>query len=234
MEYLHIWLVKLNPWSMVTTIDHKTTSELAIAELKFAPSAMWMHTTTSVQDARISTRRLAVIILCEFTSSSSFSTLVHLCDSRCYCRAESCYAYGNTWKTCSCPQWDETQLIERATVHEESERMQREFWGILENFFDFTNQSHLRRGAGDGKYLAQREPGRDAVPALQQQRMAEIEESLRTGHECRHDCWKTIRGRHSCEECSHTLPYYINQCRQCHMRACNRHRQSRLWYVEFV
>lgn len=52
--------------------------------------------------------------------------------------------------------------------------------------------------------------------------------NLRTRHECDHEKWKYVGGRHQCEECSHTLPSYIFECRQCQIRACNRCRRNRL------
>jgi len=33
---------------------------------------------------------------------------------RCKCKAEWCYFCGKDWKTCACPQWDESKLLDQA------------------------------------------------------------------------------------------------------------------------
>jgi hypothetical protein len=47
-------------------------------------------------------------------------------------------------------------------------------------------------------------------------------------HHCEHESWQFVRGEHRCEECYHTLPSYIFECRQCNIQACNRCRKNRL------
>jgi hypothetical protein len=49
-----------------------------------------------------------------------------------------------------------------------------------------------------------------------------------TRHNCDHESWQYVRGEHRCEECYHTLPSYIFECRQCHIQACNRCRKNGL------
>ncbi|KAK1064491.1 hypothetical protein LTR12_007054 [Friedmanniomyces endolithicus] len=63
---------------------------------------------------------------------------------------------------------------------------------------------------------------------LRERAIAEAVEHLRQNHECEHDKWRWVRGSHQCEECYHTLPQYIFECRQCHLQACNRCRRNRL------
>lgn len=58
--------------------------------------------------------------------------------------------------------------------------------------------------------------------------VAETAALLRTNHECTHEKWRFVRGRHQCEECYHVLPDYIFECRQCRVQACNRCRRNRM------
>ncbi|KAH0334986.1 hypothetical protein KCU81_g9228, partial [Aureobasidium melanogenum] len=75
---------------------------------------------------------------------------------------------------------------------------------------------------------AGRPAAQDAVAVHQQRLVAQIREDLRRNHECDHERWTCHRGRHRCEECNHMLPHYIFECRQCHIRACQRCRRNRL------
>ena len=58
--------------------------------------------------------------------------------------------------------------------------------------------------------------------------VARMMQDLLENHECEHRRWNYIGGRHQCEECFHTLPLYIFECRQCRLRACWRCRRHRL------
>ncbi|TIA76815.1 hypothetical protein D6C76_05356 [Aureobasidium pullulans] len=51
---------------------------------------------------------------------------------------------------------------------------------------------------------------------------------LEQNHECDHERWVCRREPCRCEECNHHLQYYIFECRQCHIRACQRCRRNRL------
>ncbi|KAK5164724.1 hypothetical protein LTR04_001645 [Oleoguttula sp. CCFEE 6159] len=53
-------------------------------------------------------------------------------------------------------------------------------------------------------------------------------EDLLAHHECDHDRWWRVAGQHNCEECFQTLRRYIYECRQCHLRVCNRCRDNRI------
>lgn len=75
-------------------------------------------------------------------------------------------------------------------------------------------------------------PG-DSGPSSEPLNLAEIEkwgilDHLRKYHDCTHERWKFIPGRHQCEECYKHLPQYIFECRGCLTRACNRCRRNRL------
>lgn len=59
-------------------------------------------------------------------------------------------------------------------------------------------------------------------------RIAEAMQHLRDNHECDHDKWRFVKGRNSCEECRHVLREYIFECKQCHLRKCNRCRRNQL------
>ncbi|KUJ11856.1 uncharacterized protein LY89DRAFT_653328 [Mollisia scopiformis] len=68
-----------------------------------------------------------------------------------------------------------------------------------------------------------------AAPVPQQAaRLAAVVQDLRHRHNCDHESWRYVGGQHQCEQCLHTLPSYIFECRQCHMQACNRCRRNRL------
>ncbi|KAG9699687.1 hypothetical protein KCU95_g3684, partial [Aureobasidium melanogenum] len=83
-----------------------------------------------------------------------------------------------------------------------------------------------RRAAVPGPLLmpvrTARPAAQDAAAIHQQRLVAQIREDLRRNHECDHERWTCHRGRHRCEECNHMLPHYIFECRQCHIRACQR------------
>jgi len=68
----------------------------------------------------------------------------------------------------------------------------------------------------------------DAAQRQREQRIAEAIEHLRENHECSHNKWRWVRGRHQCEECLHVLREYIFECKQCSLQACNRCRRNRL------
>lgn len=116
----------------------------------------------------------------------------------CLCRAEFCYHCGRRWKTCECELWAEERLVNRAEV-------------IMER--------QVREGPRNQAAV---------VGQARQLQIREIAEQLRRDHECDHDRWRYVGGRHECEECHHTLPQYIFECRQCRLRACNRCRRNRL------
>ena len=57
-------------------------------------------------------------------------------------------------------------------------------------------------------------------------------EELQENHDCNHQghrAWqRTTRGNLMCENCFYTLPQFILECRQCHLRACLRCTRNRL------
>ncbi|KAH7356784.1 IBR finger domain protein [Rhexocercosporidium sp. MPI-PUGE-AT-0058] len=66
------------------------------------------------------------------------------------------------------------------------------------------------------------------APEQRLARFAAVVQDLLDRHGCDHGSWRWVRGPHECEECRHDLPDYIFECRQCHIRACNRCRRNRL------
>jgi hypothetical protein len=58
-----------------------------------------------------------------------------------------------------------------------------------------------------------RQPAR-VEPPEQQARFAAVVQNLRDRHNCDHETWQYVRGRHQCEECRDTLPSYIFECQQ--------------------
>jgi hypothetical protein len=86
------------------------------------------------------------------------------------------------------------------------------------------NEERLMRRAN--QVVARRPVGGGPLEVMA--RVAAAAEDLRERHHCEHDSWQYVRGQHQCEECYHTLPSYIFECRQCHIQACNRCRKNRL------
>jgi len=76
-------------------------------------------------------------------------------------------------------------------------------------------------------HIVARRPAR-INPPEQQARIAAVVQNLRDRHNCDHETWQYVRGRHLCEECRDTLPSYIFECQQCNIQACNRCRRNRL------
>ncbi|KAH0388043.1 hypothetical protein KCU92_g1140, partial [Aureobasidium melanogenum] len=66
------------------------------------------------------------------------------------------------------------------------------------------------------------------VANRQQRVVAQIRADLQRNHECDHERWTCHRIPYRCEECNDQLPEYIYECRQCHIRACQRCRRNRL------
>lgn len=86
------------------------------------------------------------------------------------------------------------------------------------------NEERLLRRAN--QVVARRPVG--GGPLEVRARVAAAAEHLRDRHHCEHESWDYVRGEHRCEECYHTLPSYIFECRQCHIQACNRCTKNRL------
>ncbi|KAH0359485.1 hypothetical protein KCU65_g9938, partial [Aureobasidium melanogenum] len=75
---------------------------------------------------------------------------------------------------------------------------------------------------------AVRSAARGARDAGAQDNVAQIREDVRRNNECNHARWARHQGRHRCEECNNMLTRFILECRQCHIRACQRCRRNRL------
>ncbi|KAH6640997.1 hypothetical protein F5144DRAFT_119358 [Chaetomium tenue] len=74
-----------------------------------------------------------------------------------------------------------------------------------------------------------RNPRAREMPQILRQNMVQREMvNLMENHECEHTSWRSRGGSHQCEECYHTLPNYIYECRQCQILACRRCRFNRL------
>ncbi|KAF5876302.1 putative ibr finger domain protein [Botrytis fragariae] len=58
--------------------------------------------------------------------------------------------------------------------------------------------------------------------------VAAAAQNLRYRHNCVHTSWQYVQGEHRCEECYHTLPAFIFECRQCQIQVCKRCRMNRL------
>ncbi|KAI2625479.1 hypothetical protein GGS21DRAFT_530999 [Xylaria nigripes] len=120
----------------------------------------------------------------------------------CKCRAEFCYLCGATWKTCTCAQWEEARLYNRAE--------------------EVYNRDH-----DPDDVLIVGAVGRQH-DAVRQQYIERIMDNLRDNHECTHDRWRSRMGRHECEECGDVLRHFIYECSQCSLLACRRCRYNLL------
>lgn len=116
----------------------------------------------------------------------------------CLCGAEFCYVCGTTWKQCLCPCFDEGHLLAQAEA--------------------IVDRAPVPR------------MGEPVIPRheLIQQAAQELQEN----HECTHEGfggWQMTTQRHlMCENCFQTLPRFLLECRQCHLRACVRCTRNRL------
>ncbi|GAB1727524.1 hypothetical protein NU195Hw_g537t1 [Hortaea werneckii] len=155
----------------------------------------------------------------------------------CRCGFQFCYVCGARWKTCDCPQAHEARLYARARqiVARDPNPNRR----LYEPARVAHAQPTTRRtsttsspgddAAGEGVHTAATVPARPApTTSPHHLDVEEVFAHLQTHHDCDHDRWRWVQGRHQCEECLCTLPQYIFECRQCHLRACNRCRRNRL------
>ncbi|TKX22672.1 ubiquitin-protein transferase-like protein 3 [Elsinoe australis] len=143
----------------------------------------------------------------------------------CRCGAHFCYVCGEPWKTCECPHWSEANLLARA----------EQVFDRGNNQADGPNAAagHIAAPANIPAAAVTPEPRPDPFARVYQEVRRErevrrIAEELRANHDCYHEKWRFINGSHDCEECGHTLPRYIFECRGCRMRACWRCRRHRL------
>ena len=135
----------------------------------------------------------------------------------CRCRKQFCYLCTETWKNCSCPQWDENRLVAVA-----EDRVNREI-------------------------RAQPRAAPRPAALVFQARVAQMAARLRDDHECGHFNWRYRAGGGRCEVCHYNLPQYLlvrglfgfsdrsklikrsgKCCVGCQMLACVRCRRNRL------
>ncbi|EEA18499.1 IBR finger domain protein [Talaromyces marneffei ATCC 18224] len=154
----------------------------------------------------------------------------------CPCGAQFCYNCGEAWKNCACEQWNEHRLLARAyqiidrdavplaaaPPAFEEPRIEGQFVPEIDESQTDTQEEQL--GQADEEPHA----GAEVSPTPRDILVARTIQELRENHECEHGKWRYVHGRHQCEECSHVLPKYIFECRQCRLRACNRCRRNRL------
>ncbi|KAL5604413.1 hypothetical protein BROUX41_002385 [Berkeleyomyces rouxiae] len=57
--------------------------------------------------------------------------------------------------------------------------------------------------------------------------VANMQRILRNHHECDHEQWQWIAGRHRCDQCRDWLREYIFECTQCRITSCRRCRYNR-------
>jgi hypothetical protein len=174
--------------------------------------------------------------------------------TRCPCGAQFCYTCGQKWHTCSCPQWDENRLYDRAAQivernprwqlfnpprqeHEQlSTRPNSPLLSLVSQNADVMDNaippSETLLQDDEEQFIVSLVAGgasnQAGLASEGHQRILRTMQNLREYHACSHRGWKHVRGVHQCEECMHFLPEYIFECRQCALHACNRCRRNRL------
>ncbi|KAJ0413966.1 hypothetical protein BJY00DRAFT_321444 [Aspergillus carlsbadensis] len=124
----------------------------------------------------------------------------------CRCGAEFCYNCGERWGTCSCAEWNEHRLRERA-------------FEILDR-----DRDRDRAPGGDAG-----DAGGGGAAKPDEALVEQTVEELRKNHECWHaEGWRRVSGRHRCEECLEWLHNFILECDDCKLRACVRCKRNRL------
>ncbi|KAG8734439.1 hypothetical protein FRC12_018528 [Ceratobasidium sp. 428] len=118
----------------------------------------------------------------------------------CRCKHQFCYLCGQQWKSCTCPQWDESRLLIQA-----ERRVAR-------------NQGTLPPTAGPAQVVAR------GVQVNQ------VVEALRQNHQCAHHMFGFSRqpGPGKCESCGIRIQDTILRCRGCSIQVCVRCRRNRL------
>ncbi|RMZ08185.1 hypothetical protein D0860_04766 [Hortaea werneckii] len=155
----------------------------------------------------------------------------------CRCGFQFCYVCSARWKTCDCPHAHEAHLYARARQIVARDPTHRRLYEPARvahaqpatRHTSATSLPDNATTASAGVHTAANVPARPA-PATAPNHL-EIEEvfaHLQVHHDCNHGRWRWVEGRHQCEGCLFTLPRYIFECRQCHLRACNRCRRNRL------
>ncbi|KAI1352820.1 hypothetical protein F5Y01DRAFT_324069 [Xylaria sp. FL0043] len=125
----------------------------------------------------------------------------------CKCKAQFCYLCAAKWKTCTCVQWDEARLYDRAEAIYDRNPVDEHVHAE-----DPENTANLQSTAAETRTA---EIGR-------------IMEHLVQNHECGHWEWISRRGPRRCEECRQSMPLFIYECRNCSIMACRRCRYNRL------
>lgn len=77
--------------------------------------------------------------------------------------------------------------------------------------------------------MVDRDEGNRLLPEDEHDAMvARARVQLIDDHECRHGSWRRIGGPRDCEECGHTMPIWLNVCRQCDIMVCRRCKFNRV------
>lgn len=154
---------------------------------------------------------------------------------------------GADWnpRVCQCPHWDEERLENRAReVAIRRDPLHRLYQPPREGALDpdvpalaaeppVIPADNAQDADDQPAAPPAHQPGAAAQPdhpppEVFQRQVEEIARKLEEEHECDHGKWRWIGGSNRCEECGDLLPYYIFECRQCQLWACNRCRRNRL------
>lgn len=145
------------------------------------------------------------------------------------------------WKNCACEQWNEHRLLARAyqiidrdavplaAAPPDFEEPRLEYQSAPETGEQQIDTQEEQLGEADeGSHIGAEAQSIASSSTARDILVARTIQELRENHQCEHDKWRHVHGRHKCEECSYTLPKYIFECLQCRLQACNRCRRNRL------
>jgi len=141
--------------------------------------------------------------------------LTHGCNHMtCRCKMEFCYSCNAKWKTCTCPQWSEDRLVNRADI------MGRQDVQPLPAVPPRPGNLRIGRNLGDGLNADVEEEMRRLLARLGRNEDADHD------FVCAHWTWSFQWGGGRCEGCRQHTYLYQWRCRNCARIACSRCRNS--------
>ncbi|KAI1100161.1 hypothetical protein F4804DRAFT_344958 [Jackrogersella minutella] len=154
----------------------------------------------------------------------------------CRCGHQFCYLCGAKWKTCKCPQWDETLLLVGPPAPAQFPvRFPIQFIDRVARRLEY-ERAIGRQARRDLVEPDHGEMVRQAalqihrlMDEIRREQMAqEIIGDFRApaANRCNHAHWTSRGGRRECARCGDTMRMFIYECRQCHTWLCRSCRHS--------
>ncbi|KAJ1328857.1 hypothetical protein MN608_05586 [Microdochium nivale] len=128
-------------------------------------------------------------------------------DYSCRCRFEFCYLCAAQWKTCTCNEWDENRLRDRARQILARDEYDSESESSLDSYTDSDDGQGHDRGQG-------------GVIRRNLSRFAAVMANLVNHGGCRHGAWLDSGDWLICEVCDRQRPWQILECARCGILAC--------------